>query len=175
MSDKKSQFKKGGKFNRKKSPSGSNSQQKPAQNKKKTLEDYVFYVGSSKQASDYEVAVEYIINHVKLTFDRGNDIAETLRNLKLEDVDKWKPKLRRSVSQDAETAALENEQLKIEFTRELDEFVKRNRVYQDNQYKAYSLLWDRCAKSMQNKLASRTDDRLSVQNLQQSDQYAQGH
>ena len=29
--------------------------------KKKTLEDYFFYVGSSKQASDYEVTANFVI------------------------------------------------------------------------------------------------------------------
>lgn len=43
--------------------------------KKKTIEDYFFYVGSSKQASDYEITAEFVINHIKMTFDRGNDIA----------------------------------------------------------------------------------------------------
>jgi hypothetical protein len=48
---------------------------------KKTVEDYVFYVGSSKQASDYEMTAEFVVNHIKKTFDRGNDIAEALRTL----------------------------------------------------------------------------------------------
>jgi hypothetical protein len=44
---------------------------------KKTEEDYYFYVGSSKQASDFETtSEEFLINHVKKIFDRGNDIAE---------------------------------------------------------------------------------------------------
>jgi hypothetical protein len=46
--------------------------------KKKTMEDYYFYVGSSKQASDFETTSEFLINHVKKTFNRGNDIAEVL-------------------------------------------------------------------------------------------------
>ena len=44
-------------------------------NRKKTIKEYYFYVGSSKQASDYETTSEYIINYIKKTFDRGNDIA----------------------------------------------------------------------------------------------------
>ena len=36
---------------------------------KKTIEDYFFYVGSSKQASDYEITTEYVINHIKKLFD----------------------------------------------------------------------------------------------------------
>ncbi len=54
--------------------------------KKKTIEDYYFYVGSNKQASDYEIAAEYIINHIKKTYDGCNDIAETLRTLTKADI-----------------------------------------------------------------------------------------
>ena len=58
--------------------------------KKKSIEDYYFYVGSSKQASDFETTSEFLINHIKKTFDRGNDIAEVLRRLAPQDVDIWK-------------------------------------------------------------------------------------
>jgi hypothetical protein len=54
----------------------------PTQTKtKKTVEDYFFYVGLSKQASDYEITAELVVNHIKKTFDRGNDIAEVIRTL----------------------------------------------------------------------------------------------
>jgi hypothetical protein len=46
----------------------------PTQTKtKKTVEDFFFYVGSSKQASDYEITAEFVVDHIKKTFDRGND------------------------------------------------------------------------------------------------------
>ena len=61
--------------------------------KKKTIEDYYFYVGSSKQASDFETTSEFLINHVKKTFDRGNDVAEALRVLIPQNTDLWKPTL----------------------------------------------------------------------------------
>jgi hypothetical protein len=60
-------------------------------NKKKTLEDYYFYVGSAKQASNYESAADFIINHIKKEYDRGRDIAEPLRDLTKPDTDTWMP------------------------------------------------------------------------------------
>ncbi len=61
---------------------GNSGRGKPKhQQTKKTIEDYYFYVGSTKQASDYKTTAEFIINHIKKTFDRGNDIAEALRML----------------------------------------------------------------------------------------------
>jgi hypothetical protein len=63
-----------------------------ATNKKKTLEDHYFYVGSAKQASNYESAADFIINHIKKEYDRGPDIAELLWELKKPDTDTWIPK-----------------------------------------------------------------------------------
>jgi hypothetical protein len=68
--------------------------------KKRTVEDYLlFYVGSSKQASDYEITAEFVVNHIKKTFDRGNDIAEAIRTLVKTDTSLWKPTLQVSIPQ----------------------------------------------------------------------------
>jgi hypothetical protein len=73
---------------------GRSTPSKPAS--KKTLEDFFFYVGSSKQASDYEIT--------------------------------------------------------------------HTRTYTNNTYKAYALLWERCEKAMQKKIASRSDYENEVYN-----------
>jgi hypothetical protein len=92
-----------------------NNNQKRVPPKKKGIIDYYFYVGSSKQASNYKNTVEFVINHIiKKTFDRGNDIAEALRNLSRPDTDKWKPSLQVSIAADAEVKAREDKQFKIE-------------------------------------------------------------
>ena len=122
--------------------------------KKKTIEDYFFYVGSSKQASDFETTSEFLINHVKKTFDRGNDIVEALQMLVPQDTDQWKPTLMFSVLKEETTAKQEDRQNKIEFKADLDKFMKRRRTYENNLFKAYALIWERCAKAMQNKIAS---------------------
>jgi hypothetical protein len=73
-----------GRFGNRKSGRGGRGRGRggPTQTKtKKTVEDYFFYVGSSKQASDYELTAEVVVNHIKKTFDRGNDIAEAIRTL----------------------------------------------------------------------------------------------
>jgi hypothetical protein len=43
------------------------------------------------------------------------------------------------------------------YKAELDEAMKRKRTYEDNMFKAYALLWERCAKTKQDKIASRSD------------------
>ena len=120
--------------------------------KKKTLEDYYFYVGSSKQASDYEITAEFVINYIKKTFDRGLDISEALRKLETPATDSWKPKLKMSKQIKPDEKATEDAQFRMEYKAELDESTRRTRALHDNLIKSYALLWERCAKAMQNKI-----------------------
>ena len=69
---------------------------------KKSIIDYQFYIGRNKQASEYENASEFMINYIKRTFDRRNDIAETLRTLKTQNTDNWMPTLKMSIAKDQE-------------------------------------------------------------------------
>ena len=48
---------------------------------KKNLQDYQYYLGSAKQASDYEAPTSYLINQIKKTYAYGNDIATALDQL----------------------------------------------------------------------------------------------
>ena len=54
--------------------------QQPAQptvNKKKTLEDHYFYVGLSKQASDFDITYEFLLNRIK---ERTLEVAKFLKH-----------------------------------------------------------------------------------------------
>ena len=53
--------------------------------KKKIIEDYGFYVGSSKQASDFETTSECILNCIEKVNNRDNDISESIRERKKKD------------------------------------------------------------------------------------------
>ena len=132
--------------------------------KKKTLEEYVFYVGTSTQASDYETTAEFLINYVKRTFDRGNDVAETLRNLTKLETETWKPNLKVSTMTDENKREAQNKQFEIEFKAELEEYLMRKRTYEDNLFKAFALIWERCAKAMQNNILARKDYQNQIYN-----------
>jgi hypothetical protein len=114
-------------------------------------------VGSIKQASDYEITAEFVVNHIKKTFDRCNDIAEALRMLVKANTSLWKPTLLVSTETDAPVKEREDKRFVMEYKAELDESMRRKRTYEDNTFKVYALLWERCAKAMQNKIASRSD------------------
>ena len=132
--------------------------------RKKGIEDYLFYVGTSKQASDFEISSKFIINYIKQTFERGNDIAESLRTLSIQDTDEWKPKLEDSKETDKKKRDNENKQFELEFKANLQEFIKRITTYEANMFKAYAFLWEKCTKGMQNKIASRKDFETRIYN-----------
>ena len=132
--------------------------------KKKTLEDYYFYVGSDKQASDFETTYEFMVNHIKRTYVRGNDIAETLRNLKSPDVNMWKPSLQVSLSADTDDEKRKNRQYELDYKAEYDEYMKRKRELEQNKYKTYAELWARCNKTMQAKIEARTNYEKGIYN-----------
>jgi hypothetical protein len=45
---------------------------------KKTLSDFIYYLGSMKQAADYDTTTDFIINHIVNTFTFGNIIGIAL-------------------------------------------------------------------------------------------------
>ena len=77
---------------------------------KKTLADYMYYLGSAKQSADYDNTTEYLINYINKTFIFGHDIASSLESLNEYDVEKHKPSLRASTSEDEMVAEIENKQ-----------------------------------------------------------------
>ena len=44
----------------------------------KSLQDYVYHIGSAKQASDYVIVTKYLLNHICKTYTFGDDIANAL-------------------------------------------------------------------------------------------------
>ena len=92
---------------------------------KKGISDYQFHIGTNKEAAEYEIAAEFIINFIKRTFDRGNDIVETLRTLTIQDTSVWMSKLKMSKSDDKDTKIIENRQHELQYKALLDEAIKR--------------------------------------------------
>ena len=65
--------------------------------KRKVLTDYVYYLGSSSQAADYEVTTKFIINYIKQNIDQHTtDIVKALTGLADTDIDQYKPTLKYS-------------------------------------------------------------------------------
>ena len=69
----------------------------------------------------------------------------------------WRPTLQTSTLSIPEDKIREDMQYKFEYKAELDKAIKQSCEYKENLCKAYGFLWEKCAKLMQNKLASRSD------------------
>ena len=132
---------------------------KKPEKEKRSLKDHNYYIGNSKQASDCKTTTEFIINHIKKTYNHGKDIAEALNELKPVDQADWALQLEVSVipGNDADLIRRrdgENRQFELEFKEDWTRYQKRVDDYKDNLTKAYALIWERCTKAMQNKIAN---------------------
>ena len=104
---------------------------------------------------DSETTYEFLLNHIKKTYTRGNDISEALIKLKEPSTVDWKPILATSTRTDAGEKAIEPRQFDLEHKAEYDEYMKRKREYQGKSYKAYAEIWERCNKAMESKKVAR--------------------
>jgi hypothetical protein len=131
---------------------------------KKTLTDYNYYLGSAKQASDYENTTDFLINYIKKTYDDGEDVATALKELKELQTDLWAPTMRISSNPDFNVQAVENEQFKIQYASQYNKYEDRCHAFKNNKIKAYRLLWERCTKGMKNKIEDRSDFETIIHN-----------
>jgi hypothetical protein len=72
----------------------------PKTEAKKTINDYNYYLGSTKQASDYQVTTKFIINHILKTYEYGEDIGQALEEESEALTDMWAPDLQKSTNTD---------------------------------------------------------------------------
>ena len=108
--------------------------------KKKSLEDYEHYIGSSKQACDFEVTTNYIMNHIQKNFDSGRDIAETLRTLSPLHTDTWRPRMQVSEIEDESVRDRENREFELDYVDESADYRKSAREDIKDLSKAHALL-----------------------------------
>ena len=153
----------GGRFNERRK----NQQGKRTDRKKKTLADYTYYLGNSRQASDYETTTEFIINHIKKTYTDGKDIAKALYDLEPVDTTAWRPSLQISLISPVDELSIarrdaETREFEMIFKQELSRYSSRITQYEDNLIKSYALIWERCSAGMKNKISNRQDFRSEI-------------
>ena len=128
---------------------------------KKTLEDYRYDIGSSKNGSEYVSTTKFIIHHIATTFDEADDIATALSDGKDFDLDAVRPSLQVSLSKDSEVQKRETRQFELVFEKEADAHVARTNKYRQNKPKAAAIILGRCTDRLKSKLQQRKDwDRI---------------
>ena len=95
---------------------------------RKILADHVYSIGSAKQASDYSVITQFIINYIRKSFEFGDDIGDALENWK--DVTLEPPKIK-VVPKDAENKEVEERQNEYLFKAQIASYVAREEKYID--------------------------------------------
>jgi hypothetical protein len=153
----KGRFAKKGQGKGKAQAKGGSSNASSTNKKQQFVTDFTYYLGSAKQASDYETTTEFLINYIKKLYDYGNDIGTALESLEPLDTSAWKPRMEISTDEDETVQKNENRQFEIEFKADYNVYSKRMQTYENNRTKAFALLWERCAKAMKNKIEARSD------------------
>jgi hypothetical protein len=124
----------------------------------------MYFLGTTKQASEYEAIKLFVINHIKKEFEYGSDTALALDKLREFEINKYKPVLQTSASENLSIKILEDRQYELEFKEEFSIFMKRKQSYENNKIKAYAIIWETCANGMQVKIESRNDFEDNIKN-----------
>ena len=62
--------------------------------KQKMLNDYKYAIGTAKQAGDYNKITNYLILHIRKTYENGRDIADAIENQEPFNFNSSAPKIR---------------------------------------------------------------------------------
>ena len=149
----------GGRTSTRSSTSGGRTDATKATETKRTkLSDYIYYIGSAKQASDFSVITNYLILHIRKNFSPwGDDIASAIEKRRPFDFTSVKPTKDISTNPDATAKAREDEENQAFFDAEVASYVKRKDAYAANFPKAFAFLFGQCNKALQSKLQTRAD------------------
>ena len=139
------------------STSRNSNTSKPKEESKKTLQDYQFNVGSAKHASEYVSSYNYIVNHIKMNYNRPGDIGKALEELEEFDFTPFEPVLKTSTNPDPNLGARENKQYEKQFEVDYAEHKKRVDLYESNKTQAEALIWNQCSSTLKSKVMSRKD------------------
>ena len=96
-----------------------------------------------------------MINNIKKDFDRVNDISEDLQKFEYKSTDNWNPILKASKFPDEDLKGGEDRQFELQFKVDYGESQKRKMFHQENKYKAYGLIWERCVTAMKARIEAR--------------------
>ena len=149
------------------SRNNNNSNQK--NNQRTKLSDYIYNVGSAKQASDFIIVNEYLINYVRKNYEHGGDIGTALENMDHFNFAALLPTLQMSAITGTDAAQVadrtrENRQFELQYNVEYKAYSHRVDIYDQNKSKAYSFLWGQCSKAMQHKVESRPQFVSTIKN-----------
>jgi len=143
-----------GKKNKGKDKKPSNSNRENFKGDCDDLKGKIFFIGSSKQADNYNNTVEAILEYFLRSYTHGLDLVESLEALKEKDFQGEVP-----IAMTADPNASEEEKTAIKeaHREEMKQFISRKSMLKTNLVKAYGIIWGQCTKGLRAKLESRKD------------------
>ena len=99
-----------------------------------------------------------MIEYVQRTYKYGQDVAISLREMELIDMNEKRPTMYSSESTDPDERQLENEGLKINYQAEVTRFIERRDLLEQNMFKTYSLIMSTyCTSLMRSRIESHAE------------------
>ena len=124
--------------------------------KEEKVEDYKFYPhgsGKYQQTKSYESVKHVIVHYILRTLEDGDDVANSLTEMKVKDFDDDEPVRRISVLPDAESRKVEQDGFDIRYQAQLQGHLDAERKYIKNMTKTYAIIFDTfCNKTMRNRI-----------------------
>ena len=129
----------------------------------KTLNDYKYAIRTAKQAGDYNKITNYLILHIRKTYENGRDITDMIENQEPFNFNSSAPKLKILTTfittETLPTEKLEinheNDQYRIKYKAELQLHLKQKSYYCTNLGKAYAFLFGQCTTGLQHRIEAK--------------------
>ena len=130
----------------------SKKENRSAPKQRSKLSDYIFQVGTAKQASDFVVVHDYLARYVGIHFNKAADISQALEEMK--HVTFTEPVWKVSTAKDAAQKEQETEKFRLDYNIEMKKFTDKKENYENNSKKAYKFLWEQCSVTMRDRVES---------------------
>ena len=115
------------------------------------LNGKIFYIGSPKQADNYNTTHEAIMDYFLRKYTHGLDLVQTLEAMKMKDFGSEMPvKTIPSGATDEQKEAIADA-----YKEEMKYYVKRKKLLDTNIVMAYGVIWGQCTKALRAKLETR--------------------
>ena len=108
------------------------------------------------RVSDHDATSQFIANHEKKTYIRGNGMSEAFRTNVKPHVSKWKPTLEFEESTETVVNTRLNKPHEFKCEMECDAHLKIKDAREKNLHKAYAESWERCTTATKGKLEDST-------------------
>ena len=106
----------------------------------------------------YASVKEAVIQHIQKTYKNGFDVAQSLEDMQLIDLDKEKPIRQISTESEATAKAIEQDGFNIDYQEQLRCHYDRRDALKEGMNKAYALIFTNyCTETMQSQLEAHTE------------------